>query len=168
LKDPEELQERTLARKQAPWSGYYFVNVGEGQERNWDDCRNYGFLAAGQGEKYSKAMKKLMPDNLVFAYMGGRGYVGFGKVTQPAMMVRDFTPEGLGKRLLDLPLEQPNICQNKDDPALSDWAVDVKWEKTFPREEAKRFPGIFANPNIVCLLRDAATVEFLRKEFGIT
>ena len=57
--------------------------------------------------------------------------------------------------------------ENKDDPALSEWVVGVKWEKTFGREEAKRFPGIFANPNIVCLLRDQATVDFLRKEFAI-
>ena len=27
--------------------------------------------------------------------------------------------------------------------------------------------GIFANQNIVCLLRDAATADFLRREFGI-
>jgi hypothetical protein len=50
---------------------------------------NYGFLAAGQGEKYSNALKKLKPDDLVFGYLKGQGYVGFGTVTQPAMMVRD-------------------------------------------------------------------------------
>jgi hypothetical protein len=58
LKDSEELQERTQARKQAPWSGYYFVNIGEGQHRNWDDCVNYRFLGAGQGEKYSNALNQ--------------------------------------------------------------------------------------------------------------
>jgi hypothetical protein len=168
LKDPEEIQERTQARKQAPWSGFYFVNVGEGVYRNWDDCRQYGFLSAGQGEKYSNAMKKLKPGDLVFGYMSGLGYVGFGTVTQPATMVRDFVPDGFDKKLLDLPLKQPNMSKDKDDPALSEWVVGVKWEKKLDRDEAKTFKGIFANPNIVCLLRDAATVDFLRKEFGIT
>lgn len=28
----------------------YYVNVGEGSHRSWDDCRKYGFLSAG-GEK---------------------------------------------------------------------------------------------------------------------
>jgi hypothetical protein len=31
----------------------------------------------------------------------------------------------------------------------------------------KTFPGAFANQNVVCKLRDAATLEFLRREFGI-
>ncbi len=167
LKDPEEMQERTQARNQAPWSGFYFVNVGEGEHRNWDDCRKYGFLSAGQGEKYGNAMKKLKLGDLVFAYLKGLGYVGFGAVTQSAAMVRDFAPDGFDKKLLDLPLKQPRMSDNKDDPALSEWVVGVNWEKTFERDGAKRFQGIFANQNIVCQLRDAATVDFLRKEFGI-
>ena len=167
LKDPEEMQERTQARNQAPWSGFYFVNVGEGEHRNWDDCRKYGFLSAGQGEKYGNAMKKLKPGDLIFAYMKGLGYVGFGTVTQSATMARDFAPDGSDKKLLDLPLKQPGMSDNKDDPALCEWVVGVKWEKTFERDQAKRFQGIFANQNIVCLLRDAATVDFLRKEFSI-
>jgi Endonuclease NucS len=168
LKDPEEVQERTQARNQAPWSGFYFVNVGEGDHRNWDDCRKYGFLAAGQGEKYGNAMKKLKPSDLVFAYMKGIGYVGFGTVTQSATMVRDFVPDGSDKKLLDLPLKQPNLSDHKDDPTLSEWVVGVKWEKTFERDQAKRFQGIFANQNIVCLLRDPSTVDFLRKEFSVS
>ena len=83
-------------------------------------------------------------------------------------MVRDFVPDGSDKKLLDLPLKQPRISDNKDDPALSEWVVGVKWEKTFERDGAKRFQGIFANQNIVCLLRDVATVDFLRKEFGVS
>ena len=27
----------------------YFVNVGEGPTRSWEDCRKYKFLAAGGG-----------------------------------------------------------------------------------------------------------------------
>jgi hypothetical protein len=166
LKDPEELQERTVARKQAPWLGYYFVNVGEGKHRNWDDCQEYGFLAAGQGEKFSSAMKKLKLGDLVFSYMKNCGYVGFGKVTQLAMMVRDFTPDGFDKRLLNLPLKQPNLSENKDDTLLSEWVVGIKWEKKFGRNDAKKFPGIFANQNIVCKLRDSDTVDYLLGQFG--
>lgn len=168
LKDPDEIQERVQARNQVPWSGFYFVNVGEGEHRNWDDCKKYGFLSAGQGDKYGKAMKKLKSGDLVFAYMKGLGYVGFGTVTTPATMVRDFAPLGTDKNLLDLPLRQPHMSDNKDDPELSEWVIGVKWGKTFERDEAKRFLGIFANQNIVCLLRDAATVDFLQKEFGVT
>ncbi len=31
---------------------------------------------------------------------------------------------------------------------------------------AKTFTGVFANPNIVCRLREPATLAFLAKEFG--
>jgi hypothetical protein len=168
LSDPGEVQERTQSRNQAPWSGFYFVNVGEGDHRNWDDCRKYGFLSAGQGEKYGNAMKKLKPGDHVFAYMKGLGYVGFGTVTQSATMARDFQPDGFDKKILDLPLKQTHLSDNKDDLSKSEWVVGVKWEKTFERDEAKRFQGIFANQNIVCFLRDPATVDFLRREFSIS
>lgn len=169
LKDPEEMQERVQARKQAPWSGFYFVNVGEsdGQHRNWDDCREYGFLSAGHGEKYGNAMKKLKVNDRVFAYMKGHGYVGFGTVTQMACMVRDFTPDGFQKKLLDLPLKQQGLGEFKNDPLLTEWVVGIKWEKTFDRNDAKWFKEGFANQNVVCLLRHEATVDFLRKGFGV-
>jgi hypothetical protein len=165
LMDPEEVQERAISHKQAPWSGYYFVNVGESEHRNWDDCRNYGFLAAGHGPKYSRPLRKLTEGALVFAYMKQRGYVGLGKVTKPAAMVRDFIVDRLGKKLLEVPLRQPNLADLAADPDYSEWAVGIDWQKTFSRDEAKWFKEGFANQNIVCKLRDPATVAFLKKEF---
>jgi hypothetical protein len=50
---------------------------------------------------------------------------------------------------------------------MAEWAVGVKWLKAYPREEACTFKGIFANPNVVCKLRDPKTTEFLRNQFGI-
>ncbi|MFN2452927.1 MAG: hypothetical protein ABR577_01765 [Pyrinomonadaceae bacterium] len=90
---------------------------------------------------------------------------GFGEVTEPATMVKDFIVKEKSARLLDLPLKQPNIRENSDDPELSEWVVGIKWLKTYSREEAKRFPGIFANQNIVCKLRHEATTDFLRRQF---
>jgi len=167
LQDPEELREHTQSRKQTPWSGYYFVNVGESEHRNWDDCRKYGFLTAGQGEKAGKAMKKLNPGDLVFAYMKGLGYVGHGVVTKQAVMVRDFIPDGYSQRLLDLPLTQPGMSANKDSSTMCEWVVAVKWKETFSRDKAKKYTGIFANQNIVCGLYDVETTTFLKKEFSV-
>ena len=36
-----------------------YVNVGEGPTRTWEDCREYGFMAAGQGVKYRDSIKRL-------------------------------------------------------------------------------------------------------------
>src|SRR5204862_450819 len=34
-------------------NGIYYVNVGEGIHRCWDDCKQFGFLSAGQDKKWS-------------------------------------------------------------------------------------------------------------------
>jgi len=168
LMDPEDLIERSDAITKAPWSGYWFVNVGEGPHRNWDDCREYGFISAGQGVRYSGALKKLKVGDKIFAYMKGIGYVGYGEVNKEAGMVKDFIVHNKDeKQLIDLPLKQSNMRENADNPDLSEWVVGIQWLKTFKREEAKTFMGVFANQNIVCKLRHQATLDFLKKEFNV-
>jgi hypothetical protein len=49
----------------------------------------------------------------------------------------------------------------------ANYLVAVEWKKTFPLSEAKAFAGVFANQNIVCKLRDTATIEFLRQTFPL-
>lgn len=152
-------------RTPSSWSGYWFVNVGDGPHRNWDDCVKYGFLSAGHGKIYGEAMKKLKVGDKVFAYMKGNGYVGFGSVTHEAVMAKDCEVEG--QRLFDLPLVQPGIKDSADNPELSEWPVGIKWSRTFSRDQAKTFSGAFANPNIVCKLRDERTVKFVKEQFDV-
>lgn len=167
LMDPEDVQDRAESRKQAPWSGFWFVNVGEGLHRNWDDNVKYGYIGAGQGPKYSDPLKKLKEGDPIFAYMKGLGYVGFGIVREPAKMVKDFVVEGGQKTLLDVPLTAPDAADNRDDSKLGEWAVGVDWKKTFDRNDARYFKGIFANQNIVCKLRHKRTIDFLRAQFEV-
>lgn len=167
LMDPQEVQERSSTRKQAPWTGYWFVNVGEGDHRNWDDNRDYGYVSAGQGDWYSRALKRLQPGAKIFAYMKGLGYVGYGEVTEEARRIKDFVPIGQSTSLLELPLRAERAAENADDPEMSEWVVPVKWLKTYDRQNAKARRGIFANQNIVCQLRDVRTVEYLKKAFEV-
>ena len=95
------------------------------------------------------------------------GYVGYGEVTQVAQMIRDFVPDGESKRLLDLPLKAKLAFENSDDPQLSEWAIGVKWLRSFAAEDAKRFKGAFANQNVVCELKHSDTVDFLEREFAL-
>jgi hypothetical protein len=150
------------------WSGYWFVNVGEGPHRNWDDNRRYGYISAGQGTLYSRFLTRLKVGDKIFAYMKKLGYVGYGEVTQPASMIRAFVPDGQTKPLLELPLKAKLAGENSDNPELSEWAIGVRWLRSYPAEEAKRFKGAFANQNVVCELKDADTVEFLEQEFGLS
>ena len=168
LKDPVEAAERSESRKRSPWSGYWFVNVGEGPHRNWDDNRQYNYIGAGQGEKYSRPLKHLKAGDRFFAYMKGTGYVGFGEVTREAVPIGGFVVESDGKPLLEHRLTAPQASDNQDAPEECEWAVGVKWLKAFSREQAKSFKGVFANQNIVCKLRDTETLDFLQKEFGVS
>lgn len=167
LMDPGQMQERVERRKQAPWSGYWFVNVGEGTHRSWEDNRKYGYIAAGQGEKFSRALKNLQTGDKIFAYIKGSGYTGYGEVVKEATMVKDFFVESEGKRLLDLPLKTPKASENSDDPQFSEWAVSIRWIDTVPRQEARTFKGVFANQNVVCKLRHEATIDFLEENFCV-
>lgn len=167
LQDPEDVTERAAAKKRSPWSGLWFVNVGEGPHRNWDDNIRYSFIGAGQGIKYSKPLQKLTPGSKVVAYMKGRGYVGYGEVIGRATPITDYIPEGQNNNLLELPLEAPNASDNAGDPKMCEWVVPIRWHKTYRRDEARTYPGIFANQNIVCKLQDSQTIAFLRREFGI-
>jgi hypothetical protein len=106
--------------------------VGEGPNRNWDDCRKYGFLSAGRGTRYSDPLKKLKVGDKVFAYMKSLGYVGFGEIAREAVMVKDFTVDEK-RTLLEVPVTQVGIRQYSDDPIMSDWVVGVKWLKSFGR-----------------------------------
>ena len=157
----EELEEKT-----DEWAGDWFVNVGECIYRTWDDCVKYGFMSAGQGTVYSNALKKLEMGSKIYAYISGHGYVGVGSVTSKAVPIKDFTVGLAHTPLLNLPLKAENPDENKDDPALSEWVIGVNWHQTVDKEDALRFVGAFANPQVVCKLRHRKTLDFLQDGFG--
>jgi hypothetical protein len=165
LIDPEEVEQRSETRRSTSWSGYWFANIGEGEHRNWDDCVKYGFLAAGW-RPWTEQLARLPLGSKVFAYLKGIGYVGLGEVTHEACPAKDFIPQGHRKSLLEFELSA-DMGHNKNDPSKCEWVVGVKWLKTFDRDNAKRFPGAFANALIVCKLRDQRTLDFLRREFKV-
>lgn len=150
-----------------PFSRYLLVNVGEGGCRNWDDNRKYGYLSAGDGRNWSKQIERLQPGDPIFAYLKGHGYVGYGSVSKAAVPIGEFIVESEGKLLRELPLVEPGAFTNVDDPELTEYAVAVDWIKTFPREEAKFFTGIFAHPSVVARMRQDRTVEFLEEAFTV-
>lgn len=125
--------------------------------------RKFGFIGACGGEFYTKRLDQLKIGDRIFVHDKGRGYIGSGIVTEEKTLASAFkTPLGL---LFEQKLEQPNIKRNADNPDLAEYVVGIKWNKTFELHEAQWFKGAFANQNIVCKLRDPATVEFLISAF---
>ena len=164
LMDQDEVVERTERRAKAPWSGVWYVNVGEGPTRSWEDMRRFGFVAAGGGRTWSGALEKLRPGMRLYAYQKNAGYVGFATVKEEAVMARDAMIDG--RRLLECDLGQPDLGHDIDDEERAGYVVRVDWAASVLAKEAKTYAGIFANQNVVCRLRDSTTLEFLARELG--
>lgn len=148
-------------------NGLYYVNVGEGMHRCWDDCKDYGFLSAGQDMKWSDPIRTLMPGDIVVAYLKNKGYVGVGRVTQRALKPNDFKVSGIPLKPEDLKV--PNIFENSDNEK-SEYLVAVDWIQNVPSDKAKWKPksGLFTSQLIKASLQNQkVTREFLELEFGI-
>jgi hypothetical protein len=178
LADPElEVPTKGGAKKRAPWNGLdFYVAAGENNERNWDDMVKYGFVSAGHGEKYRRAMETLFEGARIWAAIpssratgGAHGYVGVGTVTATAVGVRRFDIEvdGQAVNILDAPLEAPNMAWDADDPELCEYLVRVDWIETRRREEAFWEKGMFANQNVVARLRQPFTLQKLGEVFDL-
>ena len=171
LMDQQEVAERSDAKKKPQWTGFWYVNVGDGDSRSWEDCRKFGFVAAGNGVAYSRPLHNLNVGDKFFAYQKGKGYVGYGIVTSKAAMAKDFVFNG--KKLVDMhdnkevSLREPKLFHDKDDEDLAEYLVGVEWKTSLPMSKAQTFKGIFANQNIVCKLRNTATLGFLKDRFNV-
>jgi hypothetical protein len=166
LLDQSEVVERSEAKAKAPWSGLWYVNVGEGPYRSWEDMQRYSFISAGGGERYSGPLNHLHVGDPIVAYQSNAGYVGYGIVTSSPVIVSEFKTET--GPLLEQKLAQPGMSHSVEDVSRAEYVVGVDWKKTVPLAQAKRFDGVFANQNIVCKLRDPKTIDFLRDQFGVS
>ena len=162
--------QKSRSKKQEEWNGHdYFVACGESEHRNWEDMVQYGFVSAGHGEKYRKAMANLSEGARVWAYIPKTGYVGVGRVVAPAVPVDDFTVvvDGRSVPILDAPLAAADMGADAGDPQLSEYVARVQWIDTRPRGRAVPGRGLFANQNVVAKLRHSGTLRRLAEEFDL-
>jgi hypothetical protein len=156
------------SKKQEVWNGLdYFTAIGESEHRNWDDMVTYGFVSAGHGEKYRKAMANLSEGSRVWACIPGHGYVGVGEVVAPAVPVTEFMVDmgGAPTAILDAPHHAQNMDADAGDPELCEYLARVRWIETRDRKDALWEKGMFANQNVVAKLRQAFTLQRLAEEF---
>lgn len=148
-------------------NGLYYINIGEGDHRCWIDCKQHGFLSAGQDEKYSNPLRSLEAGDIVVAYLKRHGYVGIGRVRERAVPVGDYRKDG--KSLRQFELKQPNIFENCDN-INTEYVVKVDWIKAVNGKDAKWKPqaGLFTIQLVKASLQgQRKTREFLEAEFDI-
>jgi hypothetical protein len=144
---------------------FMYMNIAEGPHRCWVDCRRYGFLSAGQGERWSSQLVRLNVGAPVYAYFKEHGYVGLGVVDGERRMASEHVVNGT--RLFDLPLVQPGIKENSANPSKCEWVVPIRWYRTRNVSEAVGY-GLFSSQHVTCRLRDPETLKALRGEFERT
>ncbi len=174
LIDPEEVERKVsksnIKKGSEPWNGRdFYVSLGEGEHRNWDDCRKYCFVSGGGDKWYSQTLKLLSPDSRVFVHIPKTGYVGVGIVKEPAVPVKDFKViiDGQEMPILNAPLAAPKMGENAADSDLCEYLVRVEWIKAAPRTEAHWEKGLFANQNTACRLTNSFTIERLSHHFKL-
>ena len=148
-------------------NGIYYINVGEGQHRCWTDCKEYGFLSAGQDKKWSDPLRTLNIGDVVVAYLKGYGYVGIGKILEKAVPVNDFKVNG--KSLKDCSLQVQNIFENSDNDN-SEYLVKIDWIVVVDKKMAKwkKNSMLFTTQLIKASLdNQPSTLRFLESEFDI-
>ena len=152
-------------------NGIFFVNVGThygSEERQWEDCYKYGFLAAGYGRQFSSQLDLLSVGDIVAAYFSKKGYVGVGRVVAPSVPAADFRFNGrpLSRRML----KGPALLHDAVDANECEYLVSVKWIKKVPQEKAqwRKGAGLRAARRIVAsLARQHKTQQFLERQFGV-
>ena len=152
------------------WNGQdWYVSLGIGQNRNWDDCQKYGFISAGQGNWYSNTLKLLPVGGRVFVCIPQKGYVGVGIVKDCVVGVNQFmiNVDGIERPILETELEAKEMGENADDPEKSEYLVRIEWLKTKPLDQAVWEKGMFANQNSACKLRNNFTIERLTEYFEL-
>lgn len=175
LIDPGQTQANVAATMKGtgehePWNGEYYVSFGADQSRSWDDARKYGYVSAGGGAWYSGTLKLLTPRDRVWVKIPGTGYVGVGRVIEPAQSVNDFTvPTANGNRpCLKVIKTADYLRTNADNPEKAEYFVRVAWLDSVPVEKAFNEVGLFGNQNTVCQPKTPKwrhTVERLKEQF---
>ncbi len=170
LIDPNETEAKITKKGKEAWDGNsFYVNVGEGLHRTWEDCRKYGFVSAGGSAWYSQTLNQLFPGAQIYVMIPKTGYVGVGVVKATAVSVKEFTVMVDGKEtpILEAPLKASHLSEHAQDPEKYEHFVRVEWLKTHPIAEAYWEKGLFANQNTVCRLRNRFTLDRLQRHFGL-
>ncbi|MBI3939370.1 MAG: GIY-YIG nuclease family protein [Acidobacteria bacterium] len=150
-------------------NGLYYYNVGEGTHRNWDDQVEFGFISAGQGARWRKAMLGFNEGDVVAAYLKRRGFVGIGKILSRASRIKDVKIKG--RPLLQLPLRCRRMADNCDDVERSEYVCRVEWLASEPREQAKwrAAPKLYTTTHVRASLDgQPETMSFLEREFKVS
>ena|SRR5690242_6802791 len=162
----------------------YFMNVGEDppaprpnwdmvKRRRWPACVKYNFLSAGQGKVYSVPTLKLIPEDIVAAYITDVGYVGIGEVRNSSIPIIDFRYKA--ELLKGLPGISKYLFDNSDrNNPKSEHVIEMDWIRIRDRNNSLWIPqddyGYYASRDTVTKIdrkKHSDTIEVLERFFKV-
>lgn len=174
LREPTDTEVKPAKGPDLEWNGESYVSFGGNPDRSWEEAVKYGFVSAGGGATYSTPLARLSPDDHVWAYVPGKGYVGVGVVQNAVVPIDEFmVQDEAGKvvPLLSQAVRAAKLTTVADDPDKAGYMVGVKWIKTVTLAQAVWEKGFFANQITVCKPKTpkwSYTIDRLKKQFGVT
>ena len=174
LIEPDQVEARIVEkREKLPWNGEFYVTFGGNPNRDWEEARKYGFVAAGGGSRFTKPLQMLEPGARVWVNNPGAGYVGVGTVANTVVTIDEFlVDDGSGNRVPISQISEKAAALKKqaDESGLDECLVRVNWIETVPISKAIKEKGFFGNQSIVAKPRSKKwphTVERLKVRFGV-
>ncbi len=174
LIDPVETESKAAsgpAGVKGEWNGEYYVSFGESESRCWEEAVKYSFICGGGGNWYSQTLFMLSTGDRVWVNVPKSGYVGVGRVTDPAIRACEFrvNVDGAVCPFLEIAKASYNR-QQIDNEEECEYFVSVEWIKTLPIDQAISEVGFFGNQNTVARPKTQKwihTIERLKQRFGI-
>ena len=149
--------------------------------RRWEANREYGFVSAGQNKKSGEAIRTLIKDDIICAYVSEYGFVGIGEVTEEALPIKEFFRKDplQGKDYIT-----KELFDHAGNDELQEYLVKIKWTH-WPRNEITRNIirktkteivacsvagiGYHIHPGVCCELRkDNQLINFIKKGFDVS
>lgn len=147
-------------------SGVYYFNVGQGPHRRWADCRKHGFISAGQGPQWARAIRGFNVGDIFAAYLKGKGFVGIGQILEKALPIREVKING--RPLISLPLECKKMDDNIDSDAKCEYVALVKWIRSVSEAEGKFKSGLYTTTHVRASLdNQPKTRSYLEEAFKV-
>ena len=142
----------SIQKTKEPWNGEFYVSFGHGDERNWDDAKELGFVSAGGGEWYSRTLNQLNIGDRIWVNVPGEGYVGVGRVIDTAKKADEviFQKNGEKGNIYDLSKKANYFSEYINDEDKAEYIVKIEWIKAVDMKKAVSEVGFFGNQNTVC------------------
>jgi len=148
-------------------SGIYYYNVGQGPHRLWADYRKYGFVSAGQGKRWARAICRFNEGDIFVAHLKGKGYVGVGEIIKKARPIREV--KIAGRALVSLPLQCRQMGDNIDSDEKCEYVALVRWNKSVAEKDAIKSRGFFTSTHVHATLKNQPkTRAYLEKAFKVS